>query len=129
MTRPLAKFVFSPSFAFLSNFIPNSSLVIIVYAILLKSLLYPLTKSSYKSMAKMRELQPKMEAIKEKYGDDPQTQQQAMMKMYKETGVNPIGGCLPMLMQYPIIIALWMYLPQSIEMRQQGFLWAKDRKS
>lgn len=126
MTRPLAKFVFIPSFAFLSNFIPNYGLVIIVFAILLKILLYPLTKSSYKSMAKMRELQPKMEAIKEKYGDDPQKQQQAMMKMYKETGVNPLGGCLPMLMQYPIIIALWMYLPQSIEMRQQGFLWAND---
>ena len=126
MTRPLAKFVFIPSFAFLSNFIPNYGLVIIVFAILLKILLYPLTKTSYKSMAKMRELQPKMEEIKEKYGDDPQKQQQAMMKMYKETGVNPLGGCLPMLMQYPIIIALWMYLPQSIEMRQQGFLWAND---
>ena len=77
-------------------------------------------------MAKMRELQPRMEAIKEKYGDNPQKQQQATMKMYKETGVNPLGGCLPMLLQYPIIIALWQFLPQAIELRQQGFLWATD---
>jgi YidC/Oxa1 family membrane protein insertase len=74
----------------------------------------------------MRDLQPQMEAIKEKYGDNPQKQQEAMMKMYKETGVNPLGGCMPMLLQYPIIIALWRFLPQAIEIRQQGFLWASD---
>lgn len=126
MTRPLAKYVFIPSFTFLSNFIPNYGLVIIVFAILLKLILYPLTKSSFTNMARMRELQPKMEAIKEQYGDNPQKQQEAMMKLYKETGVNPLGGCLPMLMQYPIIIALWQFLPQAIEIRQQGFLWAND---
>lgn len=126
MTRPLAKYVFIPSFTFLSNFIPNYGIVIIIFAILLKFVLYPLTKSSYTSMARMRELQPKMEAIKEKHADNPQKQQEAMLKMYKETGVNPIGGCLPMLMQYPIIIALWQFLPQAIEIRQQGFLWAND---
>ena len=126
ITRPLAKFVFIPVFTFLANFIPNYGVVIIIFAILIKVVLYPLTKTSYKSMARMRELQPKMEVIKEKYGDNPQKQQEAMMKMYKETGVNPLGGCLPMLLQYPIIIALWLYLPQSIEIRQQGFLWAND---
>jgi YidC/Oxa1 family membrane protein insertase len=126
MTRPLAKYVFIPSFTFLSNFIPNYGIVIILFAILLKLVLYPLTKTSYKSMARMRELQPKMEAIKEKFKDNPQKQQEAMMKMYKETGVNPLGGCLPMLMQYPIIIALWQFLPQAIEMRQKSFLWAND---
>ncbi len=126
MTRPLAKFIFIPSFTFLAKFLPNYGLVIIVFAIILKLLLFPLTRSSYRSMARMRELQPKMEAIKEKYGDDPQKQQQAMMKMYKETGVNPLGGCMPMLLQYPIIIALWQYLQQSIQIRQQSFLWASD---
>ncbi|MEX0600746.1 MAG: membrane protein insertase YidC [Rhodothermales bacterium] len=126
MTRPLAKFIFIPLFTFLSNFIPNYGVVIIIFAILIKVVLYPLTKTSYRSMARMRELQPKMEEIKEKYGDNPQKQQEAMMKMYKETGVNPIGGCLPMLLQYPIIISLWLFLPQSIEIRQQGFLWAHD---
>ena len=126
MTRPLAKFVFIPTFTFLSQFIANWGLVIIVFACLIKIVLYPLTKSSYKSMARMRELQPKMEAIKEKYGDNPQKQQEAMMKMYRETGINPLGGCLPMLLQYPILIALWMFLPSAIEIRQQGFLWAND---
>jgi len=126
VTRPLAKFVFIPAFTYLKMVIPSYGMVIIVLAFLLKLCLYPLTKSSFKSMAKMRELQPRMEAIKEKYGDNPQKQQQATMKMYKETGVNPLGGCLPMLLQYPIIIALWQFLPQAIELRQQGFLWATD---
>ena len=126
ITRPLARLVFIPAFTFLATFIPGYGLVIIVFAILIKLVLYPLTKSSYKSMARMRELQPKMEAIKEKHGDNPRKQQEEMMKMYKETGVNPVGGCLPMLLQYPIIIALWLFLPQSIEIRQQGFLWAND---
>ncbi len=126
MTRPLAKFVFIPTFNYLSKVLPNYGIVIIVLALLMKLVLYPLTKASYRSMAKMRELQPQMEAIKEKYSDNPQKQQEAMMKMYKETGVNPLGGCLPMLLQYPVIIALWQFLPQSIEIRQQGFLWATD---
>ena len=126
MTRPLAEFIFIPSFTFLSKFIPNYGLVIIVFSILIKLLLYPLTKSSFQNMARMRELQPKLEAVKEKYKDDQQKQQQAMMKVYKETGVNPLGGCLPMLLQWPVIIALWQYLPQSIQLRQQGFLWAED---
>ncbi len=126
MTRPIAKYVFIPAFTFLATFIPNYGFVIIIFSILIKFVLYPLTKTSYKSMARMRELQPQMEAIKEKYGDNPQKQQEEMMKMYKETGVNPIGGCLPMLLQYPIIISLWLFLPQSIEIRQQGFLWAHD---
>ena len=98
----------------------------IALAILIKVVLYPLTKTSYKSMARMRELQPKMEAIKEQFADNPQKQQEAMMKMYRETGINPLGGCLPMLLQYPILIALWMFLPSAIEIRQQGFLWAHD---
>ncbi len=126
MTRPLAKFVFIPIFNFLGGWLPNYGIVIIVLAILMKIVLYPLTKASYRSMAKMRDLQPQMEAIKEKYSDNPQKQQEAMMKMYKETGVNPLGGCLPMLLQYPVIIALWQFLPQSIEIRQKGFLWAAD---
>lgn len=126
ITRPLARLIFIPAFTFLAKFIPGYGYVIIVFAILIKLALYPLTKSSYKSMARMRELQPKMEVIKEKYGDNPRKQQEEMMKMYKETGVNPVGGCLPMLLQYPIIIALWLFLPQSIQIRQQGFLWAND---
>jgi len=126
VTRPLAKYFFIPVFALLGGWIGNYGLVIIIFSILIKVLLYPLTKKSFKSMARMKELQPRMEAIKEKYANDPQKQQQATMKMYKETGVNPLGGCLPMFLQYPIIIALWQFLPQSIALRQQGFLWAAD---
>ena len=126
ITRPVAKFVFIPAFNVLSGFIPNYGVIIIILAFFIKAVVYPLTKKSYRSMAQMRELQPKIEAIKEKYSDNPQKQQEATMKLYKESGTNPLGGCLPMFFQYPIIIALWQFLPQSIEIRQQGFLWAQD---
>ncbi len=126
MTRPLATFIFIPAFTLLSKFIANYGLVIIIFGLIIKIVLYPLTKSSYRSMAKMRELQPKMQEIKEKYPDNPQKQQEATMKLYRESGTNPLGSCLPMFLQYPIIIALWQFLQQSIEIRQQGFLWAND---
>ncbi len=126
MTRPLAIAVFIPAFGFLSSVIDSYGLVIIIFCLLIKVVLLPLTLSSYKSMAKMRELQPKMQEIKEKYPDNPQKQQEATIKMYRESGTNPLGACLPMLLQYPIIIALWQFLQQSIEIRQQGFLWAPD---
>jgi len=126
IARPLARYIIIPAFHYLSKVIPNYGLVIIVFALLVKLLLSPLTKSSYVSMAKMRELQPRMEEIKEKYKDNPQKQQQAIMKLYKESGVNPMGGCLPMLLQLPILIALWRFFSTSIEIRQQAFLWAKD---
>ncbi len=126
MTRPLAKYFFIPIFTFLHGFIPSYGIVIILLAIFVKMLVYPLTKSSYRSMAQMRELQPQLEEVKEKHGDDPQKQQEEMMKIYKETGVNPIGGCLPMFLQYPIIIALYQFLPQTIQLRHESFLWADD---
>lgn len=126
MTRPIAKYIISPSFNFLGSLIPNYGLVIILFAVLIKLLLYPLTKAAYKNTARMRELQPKLNEVKEKYPDDPQKQQEAMMKVYRETGVNPLAGCLPMLLQYPIIIALWRYFQNSIVIRQEEFLWAHD---
>jgi len=126
MTRPIAEYVVGPLFRFFGRFLPNYGLVIILFALFVKIALFPLTKASYKNTARMRELQPKMEAIKEKYGDDPQKQQEAMLKMYKETGINPLAGCLPLLLQYPIIIALWQYFQNSIIIRQESFLWAHD---
>ena len=126
VTRPLARFVFIPAFEYLAMFIPNYGVIVILLALLIKLILAPLTASSYRSMAKMKDLAPKMEEIKAKYGNDPKKQQEATMRMYRESGVNPAGGCLPMLLQYPVIIALWQFLPQSIEIRQQGFLWAPD---
>ena len=125
MTRPLATIFFIPMLTYLGDFMPYG-VVVILMAVLIKMLVYPLTKTSYRSMAKMRDLQPRMEEIKEEHGDDPQKQQEEMMKLYRETGVNPLGGCLPMLLQYPIIIALYQYIPQSIQLRQKSFLWASD---
>ena len=125
MTRPFAKWVFIPMLTYLGGYLPYG-VVVILMAVFIKTVVYPLTKTSYRSMAKMRELQPRMNEIKEKYDDEPQKQQEEMMKMYRETGVNPLGGCLPMLLQYPIIIALYQYIPQSIQLRQKSFLWAHD---
>lgn len=126
ITRPIAEYVINPLFRFFGGFIPNYGLVIILFAFIVKIALYPLTKASYKNTARMRELQPKLEAIKEKYADDPQKQQEALLKLYRETGINPLAGCLPLLLQYPIIIALWQYFQNSILIRQESFLWAAD---
>jgi len=126
ITRPIAKYLIIPVFRVLSRFMESYGLIIIIFAIFIKVILHPLTKSSFKSMAKMRQLQPRMQEIKDKYGDDPQKQQQAMMKMYKESGVNPVGGCLPQLLQLPILYSLFRFFPSAIEIRQQGFLWCND---
>ena len=124
--RPIAQYVVAPVFAFLSTFIPSYGLVILVFALLVKLLLWPLTAVSYRNAAKMRELQPQLTAVKEKYGDDPQKQQQAMMQVYKTAGVNPLGGCLPMLLQYPLLIALWRFFQSTLVLRGEPFLWAAD---
>ena len=126
MTRPIARYVVAPVFAFLSTFIASYGLVIILFALLVKLLLWPLTAVSYRSAAKMRELQPQLVLVKEKYGDDPQKQQEAMMRVYKEAGVNPLGGCLPMLLQYPILITMWTFFQNTLVLRGEGFLWAAD---
>lgn len=124
-SEPLVKYVIIPYFDTAESYM-NIGIAIILFAILVKMILYPLTKKSYRSMAAMKELQPKMEEIKEKYSDDPEKQQKATMKLYKEEGVNPLGGCLPNLLQLPILITLWRFFQNSILIRQQGFLWASD---
>jgi len=126
ITRPIARWLVIPTFHFLSQFVANYGLIIIVFSIFIKLILYPLTKSSFKSMAMMKQLQPEMAEIKEKHGSDPKKQQKAMMRLYKESGVNPIGGCLPQLLQLPILYALFRFFPSAIEIRQQGFLWCTD---
>ena len=126
MTRPIARYLVAPVFAFLSTFTESYGLVIIVFALLIKLLLWPLTAASYRSAAKMRELQPQLVGVKEKYGDDPQKQQEAMMKVYREAGVNPLGGCLPMLLQYPILITMWTFFQNTLVLRGESFLWAAD---
>jgi YidC/Oxa1 family membrane protein insertase len=134
MTKPLAEYLYIPMLTYLGGGLPSwlfggglpYGVVVILMAVLIKTVVYPLTKSSYRSMAQMRELQPKMQEIKDKYDDEPEKQQEEMMKLYRETGVNPLGGCLPMFLQYPILISLYQFIPKSIQLRQKSFLWAPD---
>lgn len=100
-------------------------LIILLMALLIKIVLFPFTYKSYTSMAKMRVLKPQIDAINEKY-DDKMKAQQETMALYRETGVSPLGGCIPMLFQMPILFALFNFFPASIELRQQSFLWATD---
>lgn len=126
VTRPIARYLIAPALAFLTGITPNYGLAIILFGLLVKLVLWPLTAASFRSAAKMRELQPQMALLKEQYADDPQKQQEAMMRMYREAGVNPLGGCLPMLLQYPILIALWQFFQSTLVLRGQPFLWAND---
>lgn len=102
--------------------VPNYGIVIILFAIAMKIILQPLTSSSMKSMQRMQELQPKLNVIKEKYKNNPQKQQQETMKLYKEHGINPLGGCLPMLLQMPIFFAMYPVLRASIHLRSATFI-------
>jgi len=103
----------------------NYGIIILLMALLIKLVLFPFTYKSYTSMAKMRVLKPQIDAINEKY-EDQMKRQQETMSLYKQTGVSPLGGCIPVLFQMPILFALFRFFPASIELRQQGFLWASD---
>ncbi|MCU7497354.1 MAG: membrane protein insertase YidC [Ignavibacteria bacterium] len=122
--RPISEYLLLPLFVFLHNFIPNYGFVIIVFSLIIKIALHPLTRSSMKSMKKMQLLQPKIAEIKEKFKDDPQKVNKETMRLYSTYGINPAGGCLPMLLQMPILVALWGLFNVAIELRQQPFaLW------
>lgn len=121
--RPIAEYILLPLFQFLHSIIPNYGFVLIIFSIIIKLVVYPLTKSSYQSMKKMQALQPKIAEIKEKYKDDPQKLNKETMKLYSTYGVNPAGGCLPILLQMPIFVALWGMFQSSIQLRQQPFFW------
>ena len=123
---PLVRFIIIPYFTFFSGWIGNYGVLIILFGVLIKIVLAPLTLSSFKSMAAMRKLQPEMQALAEKYKENPQKRQQETMKLYQKNKVNPIGGCLPMLLQFPILITLWQFFQSSILIRQESFLWAQD---
>ena len=112
---------------FFFSFVGNWGLAIILITIVVKAVLYPISAAQYRSMANMRKLQPKMQMLKERYGEDKARMQQEMMKMYKEEGANPFGGCLPMLLQFPIFIALYYVLFEAIELRHAPFFgWIQD---
>ncbi len=120
--RPFGKFILW-SFRLLHSFIPNYGWVIVIFSILIKVLLFPLTKKSYKSMKEMQALQPIMQELNEKYKDNPQKKQQEVMSLYKEYGVNPLGGCIPMVLQMPLLIALFNVFRSTIELRGAAFIW------
>jgi YidC/Oxa1 family membrane protein insertase len=121
------RFAVLPVFNFLKQFNWNYGLIILALTIVLKLVLSPLTYKSYLSMAKMRVLKPEMDEIKAKVGDDnPTLLQQEYMKLYRQAGVNPLGGCLPLLLQMPIVIAFFRFFPSLFELRGESFLWMHD---
>lgn len=125
------RWVVIPVFDLLRNHIASFGIIILILAVLIRLIISPLTYKSYVSMAKMRLVKPEMDAIAAKYPkqEDAMKRQQATMDLYKKAGINPMGGCLPMLIQMPILIAMFRFFPASIELRGESFLWAHDLSS
>ena len=122
----IGKYVISPIFHFMEGFIGSYGLIIFLLVLLVKTILFPLSYKSYVSMAKMKVLKPELDEIKEKHGDDMQAAQKEQMQLYGKVGVNPISGCVPMLLQMPILLSMFYFFPNSIELRQEPFLWTDD---
>jgi len=124
----ISRFVIIPTFNWLRQFISSYGLIILILTIMIKLVISPLTWKSYMSSAKMRVLKPEIDKINEKYPrqEDAMKKQQATMDLYKRAGVNMWGGCLPILLQFPILWAMFRFFPASIELRQQSFLWCHD---
>ena len=121
------KYVIIVIFDWLNSFISNYGLIILIMTVLIKLVLLPLTYKTYMSTAKTKVLKPFLDEINKKFpADKAMERQQATMELYKKAGINPMGGCLPMLIQFPILIAMFRFFPSSIELRQQAFLWADD---
>lgn len=125
-SEPLVKYAILPTLTYMSDLFGSYGIAIILFAFLIKIVLYPFTKKSFESMAAMREIQPEMKAIQEKYKEDPQKQQKATMELFKKAKVNPLGGCLPNLLQIPVLVTLWKFFQNAIEIRGESFLWATD---
>ncbi len=124
------RWIIRPIFNFLSSFVGSAGIVILLLTVLIKLVLYPLTYKMLHSQSKMGALKPRIEALKTKLGDeDPQAVQMETMKLYREFGVSPLGGCFPIMLQMPIWFALYRFFPASIEFRQAPFLWATDLSS
>jgi YidC/Oxa1 family membrane protein insertase len=123
------KYLFIPYFNIISGFIGNFGIAIILMTITIRLILSPVTYKSYLSQAKMKVLKPQIDAITKKHGDDQMKKQQETMKLYNKTGVSPLSGCIPALLQMPIFIALFRFFPSTFELRQKNFLWADDLSS
>ena len=127
--RPISKAVLF-SLKRMHDYIPNYGVVLIVFSILVKVLVFPLTNKSYQSTSAMQEIQPEVNRLREKYKNNPQKLNQATMQLYKTKGVNPLGGCLPMLLQMPLLLALFQVFRTTIELRNEPFIWwIKDLSS
>ncbi len=122
------KFLFIPAYGFLSMYM-SEGLAIILFTILIKLILSPITYKSFLSQAKMKVLRPEIAELNEKYSKEPMKKQQETMKLYGKAGVNPMAGCIPALLQMPVFYALFQFFPSEINLRQQGFLWADDLSS
>lgn len=130
LVRPISIHILFPLFMFLHKFFSNWGVVIIVFSLLIKLITLPLTNKQMKSMRKMQALNPKVVEVREKYKDDPQKMNQELLGLYRTYGVNPAGGCLPLLLQMPILFALYAVLSNVIELRQAPFaLWIHDLSS
>ena len=115
-----------PLYQLLSNYFISAGIIILIITLIIKMALSPITWKNFKSSAKMRVLRPEIDALTEKFGDDAMGKQQATMALYRQTGVNPLAGCLPGLLQMPILYAMFRFFPANIDMRGQSFLWADD---
>lgn len=124
--RWVNKYVVINVFHFLSQYVSSFGLIIFLLTLIIKTVLLPLVYRSYLSAAKMRVLKPELDEIKAKHGEDMSKLQQENMKLYRKAGVNPLGGCVPVLLQLPILFALFQFFPSAFELRGQAFLWAED---
>jgi YidC/Oxa1 family membrane protein insertase len=122
------RFAIIPVFNWLEKYIASYGIIILILTVMIKIVLFPLTFKSFQSQAKMQVLKPQVEELGKKFPkkEDAMKKQQATMDLYKRAGVNPMGGCLPMLLQFPILFAMFRFFPVSIELRQESFLWATD---
>ena len=127
VVRHVNRYLIIPVFNFLRSRINNFGIIILILTIMIRTIVFPFTYKSYVSQAKMKALKPEIDEIGAKFGKDKAAEkQQAVMAFYKKAGVNPMGGCLPMLFQFPFLIAMFYFFPGSIELRQESFLWATD---
>lgn len=120
------KYLIIPIFHFLERYISNYGIIILIIVIIIRLILSPLTYKSHMSMAKMRAMKPELDELKAKHGGDMTKAQQEQMKLYQKVGINPLSGCIPMVLQMPVLFALFFFFPNAVELRHQSFLWAHD---
>jgi YidC/Oxa1 family membrane protein insertase len=126
IVRVINRYMIVPLFHFLENYFSNYGVIILILVLIVRLILLPLNYKSYISLAKTKVLQPEIQAIKDKYGDDMTKVQQEQMKLYGQVGVNPLSGCIPVLLQMPFLLAMFSLFPNLIELRQKEFLWSSD---